>query len=256
MPQRDATEAFLESLPELAPDETFRFSCHPGVSCFNACCGDLNLVLTPYDTLRLRQGLSAPSREFLPARTETAFAPDTGFPMVRLRMRDDERKSCPFVREAGCSVYAHRPAACRTYPLGRATRLDEAGNVRERFFVVREDHCRGFAEERTWTSGTWLADQGLAEYNSANDRYMRLLARWKATGRRIEQKRAGMLFLALYQPDDFARFVRDMKLFEKLEVDAARQAAVLANEAACLDFGLDWLALVLFGPSETLHPRR
>lgn len=256
MPQRDATEAFLDNLPELLPGATFSFACHPGIRCFNACCGDLNLALTPYDTLRLRQGLKTASREFLPARTETAMAPDTGFPIIRLRMQDDPKRSCPFVRESGCSVYADRPGACRTYPLGRATKLDEQGLVTERFFVVREDHCRGFQEAAAWTSEAWLADQGLSEYNSANDRYMRLLARWKATGKRLEQKRAGMVFLALYQPDDFARFVRDMKLFERLDIPEARQAAILSLEAACLDFGLDWLALLLFGQSGSLQPRR
>ena len=44
--EADATDAFLKSLPELAPGERFRFACHPEVPCFNACCSDLSLMLT------------------------------------------------------------------------------------------------------------------------------------------------------------------------------------------------------------------
>lgn len=256
MSEKDATQEFLDSLPELKSGEAFRFACHPGVGCFNACCGDLNLVLTPYDVLRLRRGLGGmSSRDFVAAHAETAVQPDTGFPMLKLRMAEGPGRPCPFVRPEGCSLYADRPAACRTYPLGRATRLGPDGALEEQFFVVREDHCQGFAEAREWTSRTWLADQGLAPYNAAGDRFMRLLSDWRATGRALDGRRASMAFLALYQPDDFQRFLRDMKVFERLEAAPDREERVLADEEAALDFGLDWLGLTLLGRAGALRPR-
>ena len=37
----------------------FSFACHPDVPCFTKCCSDLDLALTPYDVLRLKNRLVA-----------------------------------------------------------------------------------------------------------------------------------------------------------------------------------------------------
>ena len=256
MNEHDATQRFLDSLPEIAPDQEFAFACHPDVPCFNACCSDLNLMLTPYDVLRLRRMLSESSNDFIQNRAVVRLAPDTGLPLFKLRMCDDKRRSCPFVREAGCSVYADRPAACRTYPLGRATRIDENGKVSQRFFLVREPHCKGFAETQTWTPGSWLKNQGLEPYNACNDRYMRLLARIKEAGRPVAPKQANMAALALFQLDNFARFIQDTGLLDRLELDDDAKADILADEEARLFFAIDWLELVLFGASDNVRPKK
>ena len=47
------------------PEDIFRFHCHTGVSCFTQCCQDVNIVLTPYDVLRMRRGLGISSGEFI-----------------------------------------------------------------------------------------------------------------------------------------------------------------------------------------------
>ncbi|WP_428568185.1 MAG: YkgJ family cysteine cluster protein [Solidesulfovibrio sp. DCME] len=254
--QADATEAFLESLPELAAGETFRFACHPQVPCFNACCSDLTLMLTPYDVLRLRRALGVSSADFLTHFAHRVTIPDSGFPMPRLKMREERQKRCPFVSAEGCKVYGNRPGACRTYPLGRASRLDEAGNVMEQFFVVREPHCQGFEEEANWDAAAWLADQELAVYNAANDRYMRLMALARGKGARLTSKQEQMVWLALYQPDAFQDFIAKMDLFRLVEIDEGRKAAVAADEEAALAFGLDWLELAFFGIEEGLRRKR
>ncbi|MDD4731262.1 MAG: YkgJ family cysteine cluster protein [Desulfovibrio sp.] len=251
----DESQEFLQNMPQLKPGEQFQFRCHPGVDCFNACCSDLNLMLTPYDALRLRRALGKSSREFVQAHCMVSAGQDLGFPLVQLRMLDDGRHSCPFVRPEGCSVYPNRPGACRTYPLGRASTLDDEGNLVEHFFIVQEPHCNGFKETGCWTSGEWLQDQGLEEYNQANDRYMRIMNRWKKKGHALDQRQVNMAFLALYQPDDFQRFIRDMKVFDHVQIDEARQRAVLEDEEAALAFGLDWLELILLGQSEGLEKR-
>lgn len=253
MNDTDATQRFLDSLPELTPDQEFQFACHPGVPCFNACCGDLTLMLTPYDVLRLRRKLGVSSGDFLRYSAETAMAPDTGLPSVRLKMRDDKRRSCPFVTPEGCTVYPDRPGACRTYPLGRATRVDDEGAVHERFFLVREPHCKGFAEPTTFTPRTWLTDQELDLYNAKNDAYMRFMARIKSTGKAINPKHTNMAALALYQLDDFARFIESTGVLDRLDLDQATRAAILAYEEARLDFALDWLEMVIFGHSDNLR---
>lgn len=257
-PSGDQTQAFLDSLPEIGPGQSFRFACHPGVPCFGACCSDLNLMLTPYDVLRLRRALGEDSRAFITTRAELAVAPDTNLPQLRLRMSDAPGNPCPFLRAEGCSVYADRPGACRTYPLGRATRPDPEGGpgaVRERFFLVQEPHCRGFEEPTEWTSDTWLSDQGLPAYNAANDRVMALMARIKESGRPANPKHANMALLALYQQDAFARFLADMGVLDRLDLAEERRAAILADEEARLGFALDWLEMLIFGPTGNLRPK-
>jgi Fe-S-cluster containining protein len=254
----DQTQAFLDSLPEIGPGQSFRFACHPGVPCFGACCSDLALMLTPFDVLRLRRALGEDSRAFISGRADIAVAPDTGLPQLRLRMLDAPGAPCPFLRAQGCAVYADRPGACRTYPLGRATRPDPAGApgaVRERFFLVQEPHCRGFEQPTEWTTETWLSDQGLPAYNAANDQVMALMARIKDSGRPAQPKHANMALLALYQQDAFARFLADMKVLDRLDLADERRAAVLAHEEARLTFALEWLEMLFFGPTPTLRPK-
>ncbi|MCA1766096.1 MAG: YkgJ family cysteine cluster protein, partial [Desulfobulbaceae bacterium] len=108
----------------LGDQETFRFSCHPGVPCFTECCRQLDLALSPYDVLRLRRGLGIPAAEFLDRYAVVEKSEEEPFPTVFLAMVDDGRAACPFVTERGCSVYQDRPGACRAYPVGRGAYLD------------------------------------------------------------------------------------------------------------------------------------
>ena len=41
------------------------FSCHKGISCWNACCSNIDISLTPYDVLRMKRHLGITSTEFL-----------------------------------------------------------------------------------------------------------------------------------------------------------------------------------------------
>ncbi|EFK08235.1 conserved domain protein [delta proteobacterium NaphS2] len=92
--------------------------------------------------------MNMPSDQFLEQYTETLFDHHPRFPMVKLRMKDEEGHRCPFVTESGCSIYEDRPEACRLYPVGRASALvDMETNAREKYFIVNEAHCCGFEEK-------------------------------------------------------------------------------------------------------------
>jgi hypothetical protein len=58
-----------QPITPLKNHQTFCFTCSPQVACFNACCRDLNQVLTPYDVLCLKEFLNMPSGDFLEAHT-------------------------------------------------------------------------------------------------------------------------------------------------------------------------------------------
>ena len=265
----DQTEAFLETLPELGIDESFWFRCHPGVPCFTACCSDLTMPLTPYDVLRLCQGLNMGSEAFVEEYARVSCYPETGFPVFYLRMEDTGPRHCPFLETTGCGVYAHRSTACRTYPLGRATRPLATQNpneieLEERYFIVREDHCKGFAEQQQWTRHTWLADQGLVQYNAMNDLYAMLMARYKtvAAGAKLGQRHATMALLCLYQQDRFLDFIQQTSLLGRLTFTGAwatvprteMENAIITSPETRLEFGFAWMELALLGKSPLLAP--
>lgn len=78
---------------ELGP-EGFTFACHPEVPCFNECCRRLNLVLTPYDVLRLKNHLGLSSEEFIERHTVVESG-QNGWPLPRLAMADNDEQTCP-----------------------------------------------------------------------------------------------------------------------------------------------------------------
>lgn len=258
-PDKDPSQRFLDEHEELAPGQGFQFACHPGVSCFGACCSALDLMLMPYDALRLRRSTGQPSREFVHDYADLTAMPGLGLPLLQMHMQDTEAKRCPFSHQGACSVYENRPSACRTYPLGRATRPGAQG-VQEQVFVLREAHCKGFDEASQWNTATWMADQGLTAYNASNDRFMALASALRemedATGRHLSSQQTGMSGLALYQPDDFQRFLVGSHLLDRLEMTEGRRKDVLHDEEACLEFGFDWLELSLMGQDEHLQPKR
>jgi Fe-S-cluster containining protein len=166
-----------DPLTPLAKNQTFCFSCSPEVACFNACCRDLNQVLTPYDVLCLKRFLNMSSGDFLDAYTNVSTGPGTGLPVVSLRFEDAADLACPFVSDAGCRVYPARPASCRTYPLARGvSRHRGTGDLTEHWALIREPHCRGFRNGRPQTVAEWIDDQQIAEHNRMNDMMLELIS--------------------------------------------------------------------------------
>jgi Fe-S-cluster containining protein len=246
----ETAQQLLADLPRVERDQTFAFACHPGISCFNACCADLDLLLSPYDVLRLRRALGVSSQRFMEGYARVERACDNGFPLVYVRMRDDARQSCPFVSEAGCTVYADRPGACRYYPIGRGAGLDERGELVEELVLVREPHCHGFAENHTRSVDGWIVDQGLGSYDAANDCTMRLISACHDRGLRLTREQLALAFLALYRLDEFGAFLRDKDWFARLPLSAGERDAILEEEEPRLAFAHEWLETVLLGRAE------
>lgn len=246
------TEIFLKPGKEGAmrplKDGTFRFACHPGVPCFTRCCADLTLALTPYDVLRLKKGLGISSQEFLNRYTSDEIKENSGLPVLLLKMEAYQGGRCPFLLPEGCSVYSDRPGACRLYPVGRAARYN-GGRLQERYFLVEEPHCLGFAEDRRWTVQEWLADQGLEDYNEMN-------SLWMAVNRDVEGRslratmtddRVKMYFMACYNSDQFRRFVFESSFLKNFQIDKKTVSRIRKDDKALLKLGFRWLELALFG---------
>ena len=189
---------------KLTSDEKFQFSCHPGVSCFTDCCRELELALSPYDIVRLKNNLQITSGQFLADYCLIECNEQDALPRVYLGMVNDGRASCPFVSEKGCQVYDGRPAACRTYPLGRAAYQEEDGTSKAIFVLLQEPHCHGFAEPFSQDISAWNKDQELQEYNHLNDELMKIIHHPSIKNGAILSQQEQKLFLdTLYDLDAF-----------------------------------------------------
>ncbi len=243
-------ENILKEYPRLNENDTFKFRCHPGVSCFNECCADVNIFLTPYDILRLRKRLGITSQEFLDKYTLIPFDKNLPYPAVLLKMQDNEKKSCHFVGEKGCSVYEDRPWACRMYPLGMA-QPKEAGAtpaMNDFFFLLKEDVCKGFQEDRELTVSDWINDQGIAEYNEIGELWKELtLHKYFDDGATIPAEKVEMFFLACYNLDRFRDFIFGSTFLEKIQVEPETVEKIKTDDVELLKFGFSWVRFALFG---------
>ncbi|MBW2618098.1 MAG: YkgJ family cysteine cluster protein [Deltaproteobacteria bacterium] len=241
-----------ESVPQakLSPvGASFNFACHPGLDCFTVCCRQLDLGLTPYDILCLKKVLGLKARRFLDDYTEPAPAQSERWPMLKLKMDESADSACPFLEPKGCTVYAHRPSACRIYPLGRAARRGLGpGEVKEEYFVVEEAHCHGLAQEQSWAVKDWTVDQGLLPCNEFNDRWMEIVTHPTGPGEgEVGEKKRQMFSLASYNLDRFREFVTQTRFLSLFDLAAGRADRVREDDEELLSLALDWMAFSFFG---------
>jgi Fe-S-cluster containining protein len=227
----------------------FKFKCHPGVPCFTQCCRGINIILTPYDVIRLKNRLGLSSEEFLAVYTEPHMMEKTDLPVVTLKLLDDDQKSCPFVRDDGCLVYQDRPTTCRYYPLGVASLTHKEGADDEGFyFFVDEAHCRGFEEDQTWTVAEWRQDQGVDRHDDINAEWTDLVVRKRSFPQNIKltEQSKQMFFLASYNIDKFREFVFSSSFLTRYDIDAATLEKIKTDEIELLKFGMLWLKFILY----------
>jgi hypothetical protein len=253
----DVNPSNIEPL-KLTLDSKLKFRCHPGVRCFTACCGNIKIVLTPYDILILTQRLQMPAHEFLYTYTIPTYLEKTDMPGVMLKMREDDNK-CPFVTPDGCTVYSDRPTACRYYPVGMAD-FREGGskdadgneNIAEEekfFFLVKEDYCKGHEEDKIWTVREWRADQGVDVRDEMNKKWLRLIMRRKSYGHQasLSEQAKRMFFMASTDLAHFRRFIFESSFLDTYVLDQKTIDKIREDDVELMLFSFDYLANTLFG---------
>ena len=232
-------------------ESKFKFSCHKGMKCYTHCCGDLNIILTPYDIIRMKNSLGLTCDQFLAIYTKPEMLTRTKLPVVTMKMLDDEQKSCPFVTADGCAIYEDRPLSCRYYPLGMAAfREQEIQPTGEDFyFMVREAHCLGFEADKEWTVRDWRKDQGIEPYDEINKGWMEFMLKKKSFGFEAElsEESRGMFFMVSSSVDMLKRFIFESSFLDKYDVEKEVLEQIKTHEVALLKFGFDWLQSALFG---------
>jgi Fe-S-cluster containining protein len=242
---------------KLTENSRFKFRCHKDVKCFTACCSNINILLPPYDLLRLRKRLGLTTEDFINQYCDIEILAKTLLPVIILKMGKDEKKSCPFVTPDGCTVYEDRPSTCRYYPLGMATlrKKDAEGGKDEFFFMIKEDHCKGFDEDRDWTVAEWRKDQGADLYDDMNRGWMEVLIKKKSFGEKeFPEIKNQMFFMVSTNTDYFREFVFGSSFLETYDIPANRIEKVRTDDAELLKLGYEWLRSAMFA-EETLKIR-
>ena len=239
-------EKILKGAPRFTEKDKFKFSCHKDLSCFTQCCADVNIFLTPYDVLRMKNRLGISSEEFLAKYTLVPFNEKQKMPVVVLRMKDDEGKRCPFVSSAGCSIYEDRPWSCRMYPLGFASPTEQVGDE-EFYFLMEEGNCKGFAAGPELTVRQWLEDQGILEYNEMGIFFKEIaLHDFFQKGGTLDPEKMEMFYMACYNIDKFRRFVFESKFLQCFDVGPDLVEQIRADDVELMKFAFKWLRFSLF----------
>ena len=247
---------FPENMVPLG-NESFTFSCHPGVACYMSCCRNVDMYLFPFDIIRLKNCLGISSEQFLRDHTRLGQGSHPFFPAVMLRL-EEGTNSCPFLGEKGCSVYHDRPSSCRTYPLERAVDRDpEARGEREFYFLTDHSYCLGHKEEKTFTVKEWIRNQKIYDYNLMNDLWAEVdtlfsTNPWKGEGAGGPKQQ--LAFMVCYNIDGFRKFFDENGLIGQYRVPKDWKQRIKKEDSELLKFGFEWLKLML-GDQSSLVPR-
>ncbi|MBC8179299.1 MAG: YkgJ family cysteine cluster protein [Deltaproteobacteria bacterium] len=242
---------FLDTPPpaekQLGLTDTFSFSCHSRLSCFNLCCRNKYLPLTPYDIVRIRKALNIHSDDFLEKFTLYRLDPNSGFPILSIKMGDKDGL-CPFVGPDGCTIYNDRPTACRLFPLGRSSGISGDGTAREEFlYLLDTQGCKGVKEKKVQSVKAWRDDQGLLPYIEMNDKMLGLLFHPnRDDSKHLDQRQQQKVMVACYNIDLFRDFVFKTGFTEQYKIDEETAKRVMESDVALLTLGFTYLDGTLF----------
>lgn len=225
----------------LKPDSKFQFSCHKGIECFNRCCRKVDIFLTPYDLLRMKNALGLSSDEFLSKYTGNVLG-TSGLPVVFLKMSDDEERSCPFVRDDGCEIYEDRPWPCRSFPLKPESSKKTEAAGKEHYSLIKEPKCLGYKEDKEWTVKGWKNDQGIDIYDEMEVPFKEITQSESIVGDEIlNEDIRRMFYMACYDLDSFRRFVFESKFLDVFDLTKKDIEKIKKDEVELLKFALKWV---------------
>ena len=230
-------------------EDTIKFKCHKGISCWNECCSRADVSLAPYDIIRMKQNLGIDSSEFLKTYTVPFEIDAHGIPGIKLRTTDEG--ACLFMKEEGCSIYEDRPTACRYYPSGLLSMRALGKSEDERhFLMIREPHCKGHDEDREITIGDYRKEQVVEEFDELNRDWYRIILKKKSTGPTIgapSDMSLQLFFMASYDVDRFRRFVISDNFKKMYQVSDEEFASFENDDVKLMQFGFALMKQVLFG---------
>jgi uncharacterized protein len=230
-----------DSQKSLDLQSRFTFRCHNGLACFNQCCRTPTVILSPYDILRLKQGLGITSEEFLQRYTRQEIEANSNLPLIFLDPFRSSDPACPFLGAEGCQVYALRPTACRLFPITMGSQLTEQGVV-DHYFCRRLDYCQGFDTEVTWTVESWQANQGFVEYDKNRRPWLELLLKvGLLQPQAVDDQMQDLVATIAYDLDTFRRLLVSPTFLRTCDLAAPTVEHLLKDDQALLSFSYRYL---------------
>ncbi len=230
-------------------ESKFKFRCHKDIKCFTHCCSNIEILLTPYDVLRLKNRLGILSDVFLDKYTYLKVDEKSSHPHALLTMSDDKDKKCIFLSKEGCTVYTDRPANCRYYPIGQGTFKKDSpeGPVEEEFyFFVKEQHCYGYEEKKNWTIKDWREDQEVALYDEVNREWKGLQLRQNLYGQAgLDEKKQFQFYMASYDLDMFKKYIFESNFLNVFDIDDETLNKIKNDEVELLKFGVKYIKYIM-----------
>jgi Fe-S-cluster containining protein len=231
-------------------DREIRFQCRKGIACWNACCSNIDIALTPYDALRLEHRLGMGSGPFLREYTVPYEMEKDGLAGVKLKPVEGGT-ACRFMQAEGCAVYEDRPTACRYYPVALLSmRRQGESTDRDSYALVKEPHCLGHQEPRTLTIADYRREQGLEEYDELARGWRQLVLKKKSSGPTVgkpSKRSLELFFMACYDLGRFREFVSSDAFASLYDVPQAEMRETLADDTRLMLFAFRFLRQVLFG---------
>jgi len=233
----------------LEPNAEIKFSCHKGISCWNACCKNADITLTPYDIIRLKNATGKDSSAVLQDHTVPFTMDADGMPGLKLRTTDEG--ACRFMdEEAGCTIYENRPSSCRYYPLGNLSmkKADQA-HENQHFVLVREPHCKGHEEDRPINIQAYREEQKVEEFDQHNIEYFQLILKKKSMGPGVgkpPEMSLQLYFMACFDQDRFRRFVLSDAFKNTYTLTQDEYDIIADSDVDCMYFAFRLLRQVLY----------
>lgn len=230
--------------------KVIQFQCRKGIACWNACCSNIDISLTPYDILRLKRRFETSSGEFLQKYTVPYEMEQNSIAGVKLRPVANGT-ACQFMTPEGCSVYEDRPTACRYYPVALLSlRRQDEYTDRASYALVEEPHCLGHQERRQISVSDYRKEQGLEEYDDLARGWRQLILKKKSSGPSIgkpSKRSLELFFMVCYDIDRFSQFVASEGFSNLYDLPAQEMQSILCDDTELMQFGFRFLRQVLFG---------
>lgn len=238
-------------VPEMSDgNKKIQFQCRKGIACWNACCSNIDISLTPYDIVRLKQRLNMSSGELLQKYTVPYELEPGGIAGVKLRPVENGT-ACQFMTAEGCNVYEDRPTACRYYPVALLSmRKQDEYTDTSSYALVKEEHCQGNLEPRNLTIDGYRKEQGVEEYDELARGWRQLILKKKSSGPSVgkpTKRSLQLFFMVCYDLDRFREFVISKGFTELYDLPADEMSKLLTDDTELMLFGFRFLKQVLFG---------
>ena len=227
-----------------------QFSCHKGIGCWNACCSNIDISLTPYDILRLKKRTGLSSAEFLTKYTVPYEMEKDDIAGVKFRTVEGGT-ACQFMTPEGCAVYEDRPTACRYYPVALVSMRKEGEAFdKDSYALVKEDHCKGHEVARSVSIDAYRQEQGVVDYDELARGWRQLVLKKKSTGPTVGKpslKSRQLFFMACYNHDQFRAFVASDAFGQLFSLSREEREKIVGDDVELMLFGFRFLRQVLFG---------